>query len=145
MSWKSENLWALATKERLEEAKKMRLSVFQQRWIAKREVRGYHVPNIPEKQLISRHFDGRIKLQALSKRERERVPPVATLAFARLERRLDVVVFRSHFSKSIFDARKSVINGWVKVNGVQVIVFLNAQIQVYCAVTRTIRWRYDYC
>ena len=119
MSWAKENLWALSTKGKYDDTR-LRRSLFQQRWIAKREVRGYHVPNISEKQFIERHFNPKIKLQYLPKRWRAQVPPIAALAMADLERRVDVIVFRSHFATSIMHARKLVTSGYVKVNGEKV-------------------------
>ncbi|KAJ3091776.1 mitochondrial 37S ribosomal protein nam9 [Quaeritorhiza haematococci] len=122
MSWSRDNLFALATRTRGNDhpavrQQQLRRSVFQQRWIAKRELRAYHVPNITERQLLDRHFRTRIPLQHLTRAERERVPPIQALAFAELERRLDTVVFRCHFASSIWAARRAVVHGHVKVNG----------------------------
>ena len=63
-----------------------------------------------------------IKLQHLSKNEMEKCPPVQSLGFAELERRVDVVVFRSHFASSIWQARRLVVDGHVKVNGEKVFI-----------------------
>jgi len=117
MSWDKMNLYNTITKKPTREGSNLRKTVYQQRWTAKRELRAYHVPNITEKQLLARHFTAKIKLQHLSKSEQERVPPVQALGFAELERRVDVVVFRSHFANSIFQARKMVVDGHVLVNG----------------------------
>lgn len=46
--------------------------------------------------------------------------------FQELERRLDTVVFRSHFADSIFRAKTSVIQGKVKVNNEVVIIHNNS-------------------
>lgn len=99
MSWSKENTWALDTKAKYDDQNSRR-TVFQQRWIAKREVRGYHVPNITQKQFINRHFKTAIKLQHLSKKERDLVPTISALGMAQLEKRVDVIVFRSHFASS---------------------------------------------
>jgi ribosomal protein S4 len=117
MSWDRHNLYNLIHVKQDPESTNLRKSVFQQRWKAKRELRAYHVPNISEKQLIDRHFNSKIQLQHLSRAEAERVPPVQALGFAELERRVDVVVFRSHFASSIWEARRMVVEGHVKVNG----------------------------
>lgn len=117
MSWSKYNLYNLSVKRLPRESFNLRKTVYQQRWTAKRELRGYHVPNITEKQLLQRHFTAKIKLQNLSPSEMDKVPPVQALAFAELERRVDVVVFRSHFAKSIWEARRMVVQGKVKVNG----------------------------
>ncbi len=117
MSWSPINTWILATKEPYDDAS-LRRTVFQQRWIAKRELRGYHLPNITEKQFLERHFQSKIKLQHFPQEEKHRLPPIAALALAGSERRVDVVVFRSHFAKSIANARNLVSKGHVKINGV---------------------------
>ncbi|KAI8818098.1 uncharacterized protein EV422DRAFT_538732 [Fimicolochytrium jonesii] len=116
MSWNKYNLYALATRNRPEDL--TRKSVYQQKWTAKRELRAYHVPNITERQLIQRHWSARLPLQQLTQAEKDALPPVQALAFAETERRLDVVVFRSHFASSIWNARTAVVQGHVKVNGV---------------------------
>jgi ribosomal protein S4 len=40
--------------------------------------------------------------------------------FAELERRLDVFLFRCCFAHSVYEARRLVVHGDVKVNGVKV-------------------------
>ncbi|KAI8619452.1 hypothetical protein BC830DRAFT_1104373 [Chytriomyces sp. MP71] len=114
MSWNKLNTYVLATKKPVDFGRR---SVFQQKWIAKRELRAYHVPNITEDQLLKRHWKSQLPLRQLSMKEQESLPPVQALAFGELERRLDVVVFRSHFASSIFEARTAVVHGHVKVNG----------------------------
>ncbi|KAJ3173131.1 mitochondrial 37S ribosomal protein nam9 [Geranomyces variabilis] len=115
MSWNKYNLYALATRTRPEDL--TRKSVYQQKWTAKRELRAYHVPNITERQLTQRHWSVKLPLQQLTQDEKDRLPPVQALAFAETERRLDVVVFRSHFASSLWMARASVVQGHVMVNG----------------------------
>lgn len=117
MSWSRLNLYNLVHK-RLPDLS--RLSVFQQRWIAKRETRAYHVPNIPQRQFLDRHFRTTLPVQKLTRKDREKVPPMQALMFAELERRVDVVLFRSHFASSIFSARRAVSGGHVLVNGIKV-------------------------
>ncbi|KAI8622653.1 hypothetical protein BC830DRAFT_1249602 [Chytriomyces sp. MP71] len=114
MSWNKLNTYVLATKKPVDFGRR---SVFQQKWIAKRELRAYHVPNITEDQLLKRHWKSQLPLRQLSVKEQESLPPVQALAFGELERRLDVVVFRSHFASSIFEARTTVVHGHVRVNG----------------------------
>ncbi|KAH9269432.1 hypothetical protein BASA83_008515 [Batrachochytrium salamandrivorans] len=65
-----------------------KMTVFQQKWVSKPE----------------------------PKRKNE-IPPIQALAFGELERRSDVVVFRSHFADSIWKARLMIVRGQVKVNG----------------------------
>lgn len=92
-------------------------SVYQQRWIAKRHLRGYHVPNISEKQFVNRHFENLLPMRKMSETDRLKCPPMQVLTFGELERRVDVVVFRSHFASSIWEARQLVTSGKVRVNG----------------------------
>ncbi|KAL3898217.1 MAG: hypothetical protein SGCHY_002888 [Lobulomycetales sp.] len=117
MSWSKDNLYNLVVKPPIKKLSDLRATVYQQRWTAKRELRAYHVPNISERQLLERHFTTKIKLQHLKKEDMDRVPAVQALGFAELERRVDVVVFRSHFAKSIWEARSLVVQGHVSVNG----------------------------
>jgi len=42
--------------------------------------------------------------------------PVGSMMFAEVERRLDVLVFRACFAKSVWAARQYVVNGHVKLN-----------------------------
>lgn len=121
MAWSKYNLYNLAVKRPVRETANLRKTVYQQRWTAKRELRAYHVPNITERQLLARHFTSKIKLQHLSKSDMAKVPPVQALGFAELERRVDVTVFRSHFAKSIWEARRLVVQGHVQVNGEKVL------------------------
>ncbi|KAI8908843.1 hypothetical protein DFJ77DRAFT_442570 [Powellomyces hirtus] len=115
MSWNKYNLYSLATRTKPDDLS--RKSVYQQKWAAKRELRAYHVPNITERQLIQRHWSVQLPLQQLTQDEKDRLPPVQALGFAETERRLDVVVFRSHFASSVWQARKTVVEGHVMVNG----------------------------
>nr|KAJ3418406.1 mitochondrial 37S ribosomal protein nam9 [Polyrhizophydium stewartii] len=117
MSWDPRNLENLVSRTKAPDLSK--LSVFQQKWLAKRELRGYHVPNISEKQFINRHFVANLPNRQLSQEEKLAVPPIQALMFGELERRVDVVVFRSHFADSIWKARKLVVQGDVLVNGVK--------------------------
>ncbi|KAI9001899.1 hypothetical protein BC832DRAFT_593752 [Gaertneriomyces semiglobifer] len=115
MSWNKYNLYNLASRTRTPDVS--RQSVFAQKWAAKRDLRAYHSPNITERQLIKRHWATRLPMQQFTKAEWESVPPVQALAFAELERRLDVVVYRCHFASSIWEARMAVVRGNVWVNG----------------------------
>lgn len=55
--------------------------------------------------------------QAIEKRG---MPPVGSLMFSEIERRIDTVVFRSCFAESIYEARRLVIHGKVLLNGKKV-------------------------
>lgn len=54
--------------------------------------------------------------------------PVGTMLFADIERRLDVLIFRSCFAQNVWEARRYVVQGHVKLNG-QVVSFY-----LYCCV-----------
>lgn len=118
------------------------MTVYQQKWNAKKFLRGlfihftniiflgYHVPNITETQFLDRHFQTALPIKFHSKEVRKLLPPIQSIAFGELERRVDVAVFRSCFATSIWyvdfcrilfiferNARKLVLEGHVKVNG----------------------------
>lgn len=118
MSWNPKNLANLLA--RAKPADISRSSVFQQRWVSKRELRGYHVPNINERQFIDRHFAVKMPVKQASPKQKREMPPIQALMFGELERRVDVVVFRSHFASSIWQARNAVVSGHVLVNGEKV-------------------------
>ncbi|KAJ8325525.1 hypothetical protein QVD99_002198 [Batrachochytrium dendrobatidis] len=115
MSWDVQNLENLLERRTPQDLSKM--TVFQQKWIAKRELRGYHVPNIHERQFLNRHFESYLPNRQLTPEEKSEIPPIQTLAFGELERRPDVVLFRSHFADSIWKARQMVASRCVLVNG----------------------------
>jgi hypothetical protein len=119
MSWHPTNLRNLLQRQRPQDLS--RKTVYQQRWTAKKQLRAYHVPNITEKQFLARHFNTTLPVQVLSEKDRNAFPAYQSLMFGELERRLDVVVFRSHFAQSIFSARAAVVNGYVTVNGERVL------------------------
>lgn len=48
------------------------------------------------------------------------MPPVGSLMFSEVERRIDTVVFRACFAESIYEARRLVIHGDVLLNGKKV-------------------------
>jgi ribosomal protein S4 len=116
---------------------------FQQKWSAKAIARAYHGEQVREGQW-KRMFSKRIRsvipmnttdlaaddgsktsagrCSGLEKRARDsvtppRLTPYTQMAFAPLERRLDVAIFRSMFASSTRQARQFVIHGAVTVNG----------------------------
>lgn len=117
MSWDIKNLYQLM--RRYEPNDTSRFSVYQQKWYAKAEVRSYHGHQVIESQFLNRHFSSTLPMQVLNKADREKVPQMQALMFAELERRLDFIVFRCNFAKSVMWARKAVVGGLVKVNGVK--------------------------
>ena len=49
--------------------------------------------------------------------EQKGMAPVGSLMFTEVERRLDVFVFRCCFAHSVYEARRLIIHGYVKLNG----------------------------
>ena len=119
MSWNPNNLQNLLEQKRLPDLN--RLTNYQQKFKAKKLLRAYHVPNITERQFIDRHFESILPNKLHTKKDRELLTPIQVLGFGELERRIDVVVFRSHFAKSIWQARQMVVQGHVKINGEKVL------------------------
>jgi len=118
-------------------------TLFQQRWKSKAAVRAYHGDYIPEK-VFKRWYlpdslpDVRPRRQVFSgdnldlelyarrklreKQQEEEIEekglaPVGSLMFSEVERRIDTIVFRSCFAHSIYEARRLIIHGDVKLNG----------------------------
>lgn len=157
-SWSPENLyniWQRTSPEgsltRETDFTRTSLTLFQQRWKAKRLVRGYHgdhigttaferwylppsLPSIHSSSSSSHQNNtsslakwvegreragGRTKDEKLAKKkESEGSAPVGTMMFSEVERRLDVLVFRSCFASSVWQAKSFVVGGKVKLNGV---------------------------
>lgn len=63
------------------------------------------------------------------------MPPVGSLMFSEVERRIDTVVFRSCFAESVYEARRLVIHGDVLLNGKKVGLFCFYSLNVW--LTRT--------
>ena len=118
---------------------------FQQKWTAKAISRAYHGEQVREgqwKRMFSRRIRSVIPMNTadlaaddgsmvsagrgsgLTKLERgagsSRLIPYTQMAFAPLERRLDVAIFRALFASSTSQARQFVIHGAVTVNGQKV-------------------------
>ncbi|KAJ3338386.1 mitochondrial 37S ribosomal protein nam9 [Gonapodya sp. JEL0774] len=117
MSWDKTTVYNLMQRTRMPD--NQRSNTFKQTWIAKRETRGYHGEGIREGKFLRSHFDPLIKLPDMHSHPEaiKRLPPIAMLCFAELERRLDIAVFRCHFAQSAVAARGLVAHGHVKVNG----------------------------
>ncbi|KAI8369577.1 uncharacterized protein BYT42DRAFT_584968 [Radiomyces spectabilis] len=113
MSWNKYNLYNIATKQfpRLHEK-----TLYQQKWISKRETRAYHGDEVTEKQFKAKFFESRLPTVNAAASNVPH-PPVAVLTYAELERRLDFIVFRSNFCPSIYAARQLCVHGKVKLNG----------------------------
>lgn len=97
---------------------KSALTMFAQKWKAKKLARGYHGDWIPETK-FKRHFLPDQLPPIVGKPGEDKVP-LASLMFAEIEKRLDTVVFRSCFAPSVYAARALVIGGNVTLNGKKV-------------------------
>lgn len=122
-------------------------TIFQERWISKSVVRAYHgdyinersfkrwylpdtIPDVRPLRAI-KHGDDKANLEDFARRKsradrteeeisRKGMPPVGSLMFSEVERRIDTVVFRACFAESIYEARRLVIHGDVLLNGKRV-------------------------
>ncbi|KAJ6504189.1 hypothetical protein C8R47DRAFT_1316391 [Mycena vitilis] len=118
-------------------------TLFQQRWRSKALVRAYHGDLINEK-IFKRWYlpdylpdvrprqkvfgDDKADLAEFANRRRQEkareeneqkvgLAPIGSLMFGEVERRLDVLIFRSCFAPSIYEARRLVVHGNVLLNG----------------------------
>ncbi|KAJ5693233.1 hypothetical protein N7462_002656 [Penicillium macrosclerotiorum] len=138
-SWSKYNLYNL---QRFRSPATTNRTFFQQKWTAKAVSRAYHGEQVREGQW-KRMFSHRIRSvipmvpsdlaaddgskvsagrgSGLDNREGRSRPnrptPYTQMAFAPLERRLDVAIFRALFASSTRQARQFVIHGAVTVNG----------------------------
>ena len=53
----------------------------------------------------------------------EGIAPVGSLMLAEIERRIDVLIFRANLARSVYDARRLVVHGYVMLNGRKVSSF----------------------
>ncbi|WWC60853.1 mitochondrial 37S ribosomal protein uS4m [Kwoniella dejecticola CBS 10117] len=119
---------------------------YQLRFTAKRLLRGYHGDHIgytkfsrwymPEKlpaihesssgdsSEMNKWVEGRERSggrtseeRSQKRKEKNSKAPIGTMLFADVERRLDVLIFRSCFAQSVWEARRYVVQGHVKLNG----------------------------
>ncbi|KAL1751438.1 hypothetical protein FB107DRAFT_266591 [Schizophyllum commune] len=117
-------------------------TLFQQRWVSKRCARAYHGDHIKET-IFKRWYlpatipdprprrlvlDDKANLEEFAQRRKKEkeyeaeeeakgLPPVTSLMFADVERRIDVLIFRSCLAPSVYEARRLVVHGKVKLNG----------------------------
>ncbi|KAJ6127383.1 hypothetical protein N7523_002995 [Penicillium sp. IBT 18751x] len=137
-SWSKYNLYNM---QRFRNPGTVNRTFFQQKWTAKALSRAYHGEQVREGQW-KRMFSKRIRsvipmntndlaaddgskasagrgsgLEKTEKGITKRLTPYTQMAFAPLERRLDVAIFRSLFASSTRQARQFVIHGAVTVNG----------------------------
>jgi len=154
MSWSAHNLYNLIARSTVPfniagtDFSRTALTMYQQRWRAKRFIRGYHGDWIPERRfkrwflpidlpklvpsstaigastISATHLPSRAAASS-SRRggaeaddgSEQSQMPTASLFMSEVERRLDVIVFRCCFARSVYEARNMVIHGKVKLNG----------------------------
>ncbi|KAF8269441.1 hypothetical protein EI94DRAFT_1660017 [Lactarius quietus] len=61
--------------------------------------------------------EAKSRRQEVDGEDQEELPPVGSLMFSEVERRIDVVIFRACLAHSVYDARRMVIHGQVLLNG----------------------------
>ena len=98
--------------------RKSSLTMFQQKWIAKRLVRGYHGDWIREGIFKSEYLPDNLP-PIVDPKSKETVP-LASLMFVEIEKRIDTMIFRCCFADSAYKARQMVIHGKVLLNGKKV-------------------------
>lgn len=125
MSWNKYNLFN--TTQRARVPNDSNKTLYQQKWASKKDTRSYHGDQITERQWQSM-FKTRLPTANTKVGGVEPHPPVFSLTFAEMERRLDFIVFRSNFAPSIYAARQLVGHGKVTVNGKPVSHFSLCQI-----------------
>ncbi|KAH9995357.1 hypothetical protein F4779DRAFT_607616 [Xylariaceae sp. FL0662B] len=145
-SWNKYNLYNIARFRDPRIGIGLAKTFFQQKWRAKGILRTYHGEHIPERKwerMFSRRLLGVVEMDAKYMAEydgsemaagrgsgKDEIPrwghdtiysksltPYMQMAFAPMERRLDIAVFRAMFASSARQARQFCVHGAVKVNG----------------------------
>lgn len=138
-------------------------TIFQERWLSKSVVRAYHgdyikersfqrwylpdtIPDVRPLRAIKRG-DDKASLEEYARRKsrsertdeeiaQKGLPPVGSLMFGEVERRIDTLVFRACFAESIYEARRLVVHGDVMLNGIKVSCnlsgFLEGRLLIAC-------------
>ncbi|KAI9629993.1 hypothetical protein KEM48_012407 [Puccinia striiformis f. sp. tritici PST-130] len=131
MSWNPQNLFNLYQRSFGPENKdtiflRSSKTVYWQKWRSKAVTRAYHGDWIQEKKFKRHYLPASLPALAVKSSlkksrygNREEKVPLAALMYQELERRLDVAIFRSCFADSVYEARRMVIYGAVKLNGVK--------------------------
>lgn len=102
------------------------MTLYQQKWLAKTETRGYHGEHLTESRWqvnFTPNLSSVAQLDSIEKTTKgETIPktPIQLQTFAVLEKRLDFALFRAMFASSIRQARQFILHGNVKVNGVKI-------------------------
>lgn len=143
-SWSGKNLYDLIARSargphsRATSFTQSSQTMYQQRWASKRFLRSYHGDHIPETKFKRWFLPIDLPTFQNPAASGSKVPratgifkelrgaetsqaqlPIASLFVREVERRLDTVVFRCCFARSVYEARALVIQGKVKLNGVK--------------------------
>lgn len=132
LSWNRYNLYNLYKYSRQGPEREINKTAFQLRWRAKQLCTAYHAGHITQHQFLKQRQSTLPRIQRRSNEndsnnDSDRAshlplpfPPTTMLAFAFLERRVDMVLFRSCFTTSIWESRNLCNTGDVWVNGQRV-------------------------
>lgn len=133
----------VGTKKREIDFRSASSTLFKQRWKSKAVVRAYHgdyinekifkrwylpetLPDVrPRRRVLGDDKDSLEEFALRRKKEKDEeeatkqkgMPPVGSLMFMEVERRIDVFIFRCCFAHSVYEARRLVIHGYVLLNG----------------------------
>eukprot|EP00834_Sanchytrium_tribonematis_P007385 NODE_659_length_4968_cov_0.490655.p3 type:complete len:297 gc:universal NODE_659_length_4968_cov_0.490655:2562-3452(+) len=92
---------------------------FKQRWLAKREILSYFGGTIRTKQFKKIFATEPIPAPTIKEKNADLDNHMQlSLAFSMMERRLDVILYRSLLVSSVFEARSKIKRGFVSVNSV---------------------------
>ncbi|WBW71624.1 mitochondrial ribosomal protein subunit S4 [Schizosaccharomyces osmophilus] len=111
-SWNKFNLYNIARKQLPSPSSG---TLFQKKWIAKRETRAYHGPQLREYQLKN-SFQPKVHGVTPSHENKNPIPFMSQM-YAFIESRLDMSIHRAMFASSALQARQLVVHGKVSVNG----------------------------
>lgn len=102
-------------------------------WIQEKKFKRHYLPASLPKLSIQPH-------QKINKsNSQESKVPLAAMMYTEVERRIDVVLFRSCFADSIYEARRMVLHDAVKLNGVRVCHSFS-QVWSLCSITHMIQF-----
>lgn len=104
-------------------------------WHERGQVTGKQKPGMPfdpDLDLVEVDIDARPSREETNVQQFTGQTPYMSMAYAPLERRIDVAIFRALFASSTRQARQFVIHGAVKVNGQVVCTSLTRHIHTFC-------------
>lgn len=127
MSWHPRNLFCLHERslgQRVNDTsfRSSNKTVYWQRSRSKALLRGYHGDWIREKKFKQHWLPASLPTVRNACQPGSDVPhtPVTSMMWAELEKRLDVAIFRACLVESVYEARRLVIHGRVRLNGAKV-------------------------